>query len=866
MANTQTAPQLDPSFDYAHLPDGSYAKFKKGTSSEQMRATLMSKGLLKPPTQPTKPAASATAPRQPSFLKSAVQYPIEVGKGLGRAATGIGGYLAQAPQLRPSEEKTPWYQPSAYTAGPVGRFIGHSYQDLMKQLDIAAGAEAQARQQGETWQGQLLATAEKEPIIGPAVRYAELHSGVKVDPKTGKVTVEHFTPGQVGAATEIAAYKYAPQVIDKVGGKVLQQVTPKSLRLRAALLDTAAAQVLKEGSGSLAEKTADGFAMANMGIKGSFEKVSREVTAGRVATHAEYLKEAKANTTRGITYDLSNVYKSIINEIKDIRSRKGTLDAKDIKDLDILKNQLEYRMMPNGTRALRDWSKLTDQDIVDLTSDEKGQHGLLTEDAEFQKVRPDVINNAARRIRGEVLDKQTPKMQQLRADEASLIRIRESVNKQWDEILKGKIALGRAALYRGWGPLGLYMILRSTGLGGFAVPFIGTVIIYQRMASMASRTTRAAAYAGLARIGESIENAIRGKYAIAPPKAPPTAPTAPAGGPRVPPPPQGPTSPMAAPPRPQVAAQQGVIGAAPSGTLWQPQAGAPAPVASSAPTTAAADVSMIEFDRFRTGKASAEEFRAALKHQFPSVADAQLDDLVETAKRVKATQSSVVAPPGGLLPQNPTAGVDEATPTESQLFMRQFFTSKPTKDVGAAAQGEKSVAQRNTLSPEQRKAMQDRLGTIIDRQQDPKENPMNKAALKKERADIEKLLANKTSPESAVVGGRKRTEAGVINRKIQQREASAAKSAEAAAKQPAAGTPPPGGVTPAMDPEQRVTQLDLGYKALAKFDGGPEMSRALQKVAKELRTVDPNYDELEQLKQSLKVLIDAGERPTGGVQ
>src|SRR5208337_325636 len=98
--------------------------------------------------------------------------------------------------------------------------------------------------------------------------------------------------------------------------------------------------------------------------------------------------------------------------------------------------------------------------------------------------------------------------------------------------------------------------------------------------------------------------------------------------------------------------------------------------------------------------------------------------------------------------------------------------------------------------------------------------------LKKERADIEKLLANKTSPESAVVGGRKRTEAGVINRKIQQREASAAKSAEAAAKQPAAGTPPPGGVTPAMDPEQRVTQLDLGYKALAKFDGGPEMSRA----------------------------------------
>jgi hypothetical protein len=275
---------------------------------------------------------------------------------------------------------------------------------------------------------------------------------------------------------------------------------------------------------------------------------------------------------------------------------------------------------------------------------------------------------------------------------------------------------------------------------------------------------------------------------------------------------------------------------------------------------------MIEFDRFRTGKVSAEEFRTALKRQFPSVADAQLNDLVETAKRVKATQSSVVAPPGGLLPQNPTAGVGEATPTESQLFMRQFFTSKPTKDVGTAAQGEKSVAQRNTLSPEQRKAMQDRLGTIIDRQQDPKENPMNKAALKKERADIEKLLANKTSPKSAVVGGRKRTEVGVINRKIQQREASAAKSAEAAAKQPAAGAPPPGGVTPAMDPEQRVIQLDLGYKALTKFDGGSEMSKALQKVAKELKTVDPNYDELEQLKASLKVLIDAGERPTGGVQ
>jgi hypothetical protein len=173
---------------------------------------------------------------------------------------------------------------------------------------------------------------------------------------------------------------------------------------------------------------------------------------------------------------------------------------------------------------------------------------------------------------------------------------------------------------------------------------------------------------------------------------------------------------------------------------------------------------------------------------------------------------------------------------------------------------DKSVAQRTTSSTKiaseavgKDKAMLDRLDDLLSRK--PK-NAMENAAIQREIKELKALLAGKD------VG----TKHAGTPKRIADRERLAAKRAEEAVKQPAAGAPPPGGVTPAMNPEQRVTQLDLGYKALAKFDGGPEMAKALKTAAKQLSKVDPSYDELEQLKQSLKVLIDAGERPMDEVQ
>jgi len=171
--------------------------------------------------------------------------------------------------------------------------------------------------------------------------------------------------------------------------------------------------------------------------------------------------------------------------------------------------------------------------------------------------------------------------------------------------------------------------------------------------------------------------------------------------------------------------------------------------------------------------------------------------------------------------------------------------------VRGARPGDVSAAESSTMATAQRKAMLDRLDDLLARYTKPKSG-MDRAALQHEIAELKQLLAGED------VGTK---HAGAAKR-IADRERLATKRAADAAKQPVAPAgeaPPPGGVAPQMSQEDRAVQLDLGYKALAKFDGGPEMVKALQKVAKELKGTE--YDELQQLKDSVKALIDAGERP-----
>src|SRR5271166_1883678 len=72
--NIPAAPKLDPGFDYAELPDHSYAQFKKGTSPEQMKAMLMSKGLLKTQQQTTQPSKPEEAGRPISGAPKSTAY------------------------------------------------------------------------------------------------------------------------------------------------------------------------------------------------------------------------------------------------------------------------------------------------------------------------------------------------------------------------------------------------------------------------------------------------------------------------------------------------------------------------------------------------------------------------------------------------------------------------------------------------------------------------------------------------------------------------------------------------------------------------------------------------------------------------
>lgn len=170
-------------------------------------------------------------------------------------------------------------------------------------------------------------------------------------------------------------------------------------------------------------------------------------------------------------------------------------------------------------------------------------------------------------------------------------------------------------------------------------------------------------------------------------------------------------------------------------------------------------------------------------------------------------------------------------------------------DVNVAKSNTKEAPKADTSA--RNKAMMDRLDTILNTK--PTSGAHN-AALQREAAEIKKVLSGEADPK----------EQSKINKRIADRERLASKRAESASAAPVGEVSSTGeAVSQAASPEERSIQLDLGYKGLARFENGPEMVKALQKHAKEMAQVDPSYDELEQLKQAVKALIDIGERPRG---
>lgn len=176
-------------------------------------------------------------------------------------------------------------------------------------------------------------------------------------------------------------------------------------------------------------------------------------------------------------------------------------------------------------------------------------------------------------------------------------------------------------------------------------------------------------------------------------------------------------------------------------------------------------------------------------------------------------------------------------------------TAEPKPMAGQS--GAKGTSTSQPAAP-QTKAMLDRLDTLLERK--PKSGAENNA-IKREIGEIKQILSGKASA----------TEQSAINKRIADRERLASKRSAAGAVQTGNQTGASGeAVSQGASPEMRAIALDAGYKALAHYEGGAEMVKALKSTAKAMQKIDPSYDEVEKLTEALQVLkqvsgdLDAG--------
>lgn len=144
-----------------------------------------------------------------SYLTQGVQGLKNVGKNL-----TVGLY--EQSKVRPGEG----VPPEAVGVPMPGAFVKNSVDDLLDGLQKGYEARQQAKQQGEGIPGQILATTEQYPVVGPLVKKVEqsLSPADLESSKSGPV----LPPGAFGAATEAAGYAAAPEALKKAGGAIVK--------------------------------------------------------------------------------------------------------------------------------------------------------------------------------------------------------------------------------------------------------------------------------------------------------------------------------------------------------------------------------------------------------------------------------------------------------------------------------------------------------------------------------------------------------------------------------------------------------------------------------------------------------------------
>lgn len=857
----QQQPQLDPSYDYMALPDGSYAQFPKGTSEAEMRQKIVARGLVKQ--QQAAPAAPVVAKPAARPMTAPVAKP------------SFGKRYAQTMMIPTTKEE-------AKQAAIGASGLGTTYQ-IGKGIYEGGKAAVEDVRTGHPGRAAL----DILPALAPFPAMVGTNIGTDVVTKN----IKGLLGTGAGLVTQAMLARGGESVVDP----------SKNLKAIEKLNQTG----LKMAEDGVVDPTkVSAVRVAREQIHGNMESVQRQIQEHITAKEAPKEAAIQQAVARGATLgpQVAADVVRIENNVRQIGARRGTLTQSQIAALQNFLKQLMFKPDPQ-TGALttpRNWQNLPIREAWDLTRTK----GLLSEEADFPSDTPDIVKVAARQIRGVVVDRigeAAPDAQRLAREQSELVRARDAIGKNVESSRKGTLSTFRGIMNSGAPMLAAWIGLRELGLPSTVA--LGSVLLFKALAeSTPSRTLRAA---WRAKFLEWQERALATAPQAQPPQAggpplPQGGGGAPAGGPSVAPRPQLPAAPAALPPasRPTapaatttpsgrsvtaaelaVQAQPGTRGIASDITKWQPPPELGVSSVGDIEKRVAANRAKMG-EPPRSGQSGAKPTTTSTPPEANRRVGESVEDWVERTKdffpdvKPKTHEALGNKTLHDYLKPYFSGGAARLDTLVKDLRSRGFVHEKTTKgryDQSANARfvhpnGESitvgvnpdltvnggTYGHGNKLEPiEPRtkrtydyKAIHD---TLVSERVGQTKSAMETAQVNKMIAEVQRAMSGKATP----------AELSLINKHIRERGyTQAARSKAAATVQPApmsAGEP----VSQGLSPEQRVLLVDQGYKAIIDQygEGGKEAVKQMKAMAKAAEKVkDPSYDELEKITEVLEAL------------
>lgn len=678
-------------------------------------------------------------------------------------------------------------------------------------------SDAERAKAAQEWKsGSKVAAAGHElaaaiPFVGPwAASLGEQAGKGDVGGATGQA-IGTMSPAELAKVTVKAGVKGVQSFVDPVkNATVIAKLNQHALKMaEGGVKDPAAYAAIR---------------VAKEQIHGNIESVYQQIDQAIKAREPLKQQALQKAIAAGAKIDpaIAQEMAQRIDEVRQNLIKGGTYGPDDARAVQQFIDQLDKKPDITGKGMVRrDWTNL--QDVYDVTR----TGGLLTENAKFESapsgVRETIAKMAknARAIAVRGIDQAAPDVARLSREQSELVRAREAAN---DIVIASR--KGNAAIFRGImssnAPTLVGWIAARELLGMQAAVALGGVIVLKRLAeSTQSRTYRAALRAKLLERQEAAIARSAGPTGAAGASSPQSGPQGPTG-PQVPQAQQltGGLGPQAAPQAGPLLAPQG--GSPQAGTYFGPRAVSSMPGAEDLnkyPALAGKGVAVPG----ETDVTKAAQQAAQMTHPPTPSAD-------ELNARMRSTAQ----------PARDTAILDQIKKEHPDWTLSQQLQEAAKRANPPKAAAGPTVAESNISS--KHKAMLDRLDDLMSRT--PRSGAENNA-IRREIAEVKKILSGEATGK----------EASAINKRIADRERLAAKRAEVKATSGGATTGPATAsqaAAPQASPEMRAMALDAGYKKLASYDGGPEMVKALQKQAKELRTTE--YDEVQALADALQVL------------